>query len=66
MDYATPAKNPVRNGKLRMAPAGRTITNCYHLPDKYRYMLTYYMFWIGVLCLLGFAQYIRNRYLARK
>ena len=66
MDYATPAKNPVRNGKPRMARPCTLITNHYHLPDKYRYMLTYYMFWIAVLGLLGFAQYIRNRYLSKK
>ena len=37
MDLASDARNPVRIGKLRSAPACATMTKCYHLPDKYSY-----------------------------
>ena len=34
---ASDARNPVRNGKPRLVPVSRRITNHYHLPDKYSY-----------------------------
>ena len=37
MVLASAARNPVRVGKLTLAPAWRTITNHYHRLDKYSY-----------------------------
>ena len=37
MVLASEARNMVRIGKPRMAPALRTITKHYHRPDKYSY-----------------------------
>ena len=37
MDLASDARNPVRDGKPRMASDLTLITNHYHRPDKYSY-----------------------------